>query len=29
MTDRYPDIEDACKLLMDSNLQYAQNKFNH
>ena len=29
MTDRYPDIEDACKLLMDGNLQYAQNKFNH
>ena len=29
MTDRYPDIEEACKLLMDDNLQYAQNKFNH
>ena len=29
MTDRYPDIEDACRLLMDGNLQYAQNKFNH
>ena len=29
MTDRYPDIEEACKLLMDGNLQYAQNKFNH
>ena len=29
MTDRYPDIEDACKLLMDGNLQYAQNKFHH
>ena len=28
-TDRYPDIEEACKLLMDDNLQYAQNKFNH
>ena len=29
MTDRYPDIEEACKLLMDDNLQYAQNKYNH
>ena len=29
MTDRYPDIEEVCKLLMDDNLQYAQNKFNH
>ena len=29
MTDRYPDIEDACRLLMDGNLQYAQNKYNH
>ncbi len=28
VTDRYPDIEQACKLLMDDNLQYAQNKFN-
>mgnify|MGYP000031381998 CR=1 FL=1 len=24
MTDRYPDIEDACRLLMDGNLQYAR-----
>ena len=28
MTDRYPDIAEACTLLMDGNLQYAQNKFN-
>ena len=28
MTDRYDDIEQACRLLMDDNLQYAQNKFN-
>ena len=28
MTDRYPDIEAAARLIMDGNLSYAQNKSN-
>ena len=28
MTDRYPDIEAAARLIMDGNLSYAQNKYN-
>lgn len=29
ITDRLPDIEDACRLLMDGKLAEAQNKYNH
>ena len=29
VTDRYPDIAQACEWIMDGNLSYAQNKFNH
>ena len=28
MTDRYPDVEAAARLIMDGNLPYAQNKYN-
>ena len=28
MTDRYPDIEAAAKLIMDGKLQMAQSKYN-
>lgn len=29
LADRYPDVEGACRLLMDGDLQQAQNKYNH
>lgn len=29
IADRLPDIEDACRLLMDGKLAEAQNKYNH
>ena len=29
IADRYPDVEAACKLIMDGKLGQAQNRFNH
>lgn len=29
VADRYPDVEQACRLLMDGKLSEAQNRFNH